>query len=766
MTTSRILLAIALLTAVAACDIGGGETRTGANAACFPVAAACSRSSDCCSYGCLSGVCVANPVEGGACRTTNDCVAGRLCKSGACTTATAGMCRDNADVCTSYTQCCSGNCESASCTQNRAPIANAGPADVPDAPYTQPYVLQNASTDPDGDPLSYGWTVTGPDGSAVALTPSASAATPTFVPMLTGAYSVHLVVTDGPTGAPNRLTSQAQVTIHAVNRAPQPTATAAGATCLSSGGGLSCSRNNPVRISATASDPDGDTLECGWTVAIPAGAPDSIPATVFTACNNPSSTFLDFTPAGEGTYTVSYVVRDHDRTTNAIVHTVSAPATFVSRNDPPVPAVSRTPYYANMGETAGTTPAVTLDASSSTDPNGDQLVPPGPLSFFWEMISWPGAPAAPAPAIAAFDTATPSFVPAAEGDHVLRVRVSDPPLFGRASASASLDVTVRVGHYVQPLGHTVADAARAAAASPNKIVLAGTDPADATKGMIWVYDMATGTEAAGIRLVDSTGASGLPALVDVTPDGTKVVVVDQGVSIWIVSFGATTTMSRIVRPFAIGDLVVSGNRYAFLFKSGGDDYLRQLDLTTGAITQPAGSGYSAFGAAGQSGTTPLLYRVDSFFGDWYRYTVTNNGNNNVLTQTAYVWGGAPSCGSYPAQPATAIWGTLTGSYVVSSCGQVYNGTTLADLASPLGVSPSYVDSTAAGAILACAGTSLTRYDAALGSPATDVLPAWSQDGFGRTAFATKAFFNADGSKRFAVVHDTATPVRYGIVTFP
>jgi hypothetical protein len=416
-----------------------------------------------------------------------------------------------------------------------------------------------------------------------------------------------------------------------------------------------------------------------------------------------------------------------------------------------------------MGASAATTPAVPLDASASTDPNGDHLIPPGPLSFFWEMISWPGGPTTPAPQIAGFDTATPSFVPQAEGDHVLRVTVSDPPQFGRGSASAWIDVTVRVSRYVQPLGHTVADAARATAASPNKIVLAGTDPADATKGMIWVYDTATGTEGAGIRLVatgDTTGASGIPALVDVTPDGSKVVVVDQSVSIWIVNVGGS--ISRYVRPFAIGDLVVSGNRSAFLFKSGGDDYLRELDLTTGAITQPAGAGYSAFGAAGQSGTTSLLYRVDTYFDDWYRYTVNNSGG---LSQTNYVWG-APSCGGYPAQPPTAIWGTLTGSYVVSSCGHVYNGTTLADLQSPLGVYPSYVDSTATGSILACEGTSLTRLDAALGSPSTDVLPAWSQDGYGRTTFATKAFFNADGSKRFAIVHDTATPVRYGIVTFP
>ncbi len=763
MTTSRLLLAIALLAAVAACKIGGGETHTGAAAACFPVAAACADNSDCCSYGCLSGVCVANPAEGGTCRTTNDCASPRLCKSAACTTPTVGMCRDTADVCSTWTQCCSGNCEGGACTQNLAPVANAGPADVPNVPYTKLYTLQNASTDPDGDPISFGWSlVSAPTGSAAVLS-SATATNPTFTPDKVGAYVVRLVVTDGPTGAPNRLTSETSVTIHAENLPPQATATAAAAPgavlpCETVAGQLACSRNNPVRISASVTDPDGDRLECSWRVTAPGATQPTVLAD-FATCANPSSASIDYTPTGEGTYTVEYVVRDHDRTTDVVVHVVPAAAVFVAKNDPPTPVLSRSIYYANLGTTADPTPAVALDASASTDPNGDQLVPPGPLSFFWEMVSWPGAPAAQAPEITGFDGATPSFVPVAEGDHVLNLTVSDPAQFTRASASTSVQVTVKVGHYVQPLGHVVADAARAV--GTDKIVLAGKDPADATKGMIWVYDMATGTEATGIRLVDPVDASsGIPRLVDVTPDGSKAVVVDESVSIWIVSLGTTPSMSRVLRPFAIGDLVAASNRAAFLFKSGGDDYMRELDLTNGAISQPAGAGYAALGASGQSGTTSLLYRLDSYWNDWYRYTVNNSGG---ITQTAYDYGNAPSCGGYAA---TGLWGTLTGSYVVSSCGKVYNGTTLADMQSPLPVSPSHVDSTSAGALLACTGSSLARYGATLQPGGTDTVPIWSQDGWGRTATATKAFFNAAGTKRFAVVHDTATPIRYGVVTFP
>ncbi len=762
MTTSRLLLAAALLAALAACELGGGETRTGAASTCFPVAAACSASSDCCSYGCLSGVCVANPTEGGACRTTNDCASARLCKSGACTTATVGMCRDNADVCSSYAQCCSGNCEGGACTQNRAPIANAGPADVPNVPYTQPYTLRNLSTDPDGDPISYGWAfVSVPTGSAAALS-SAAAATPTFTPDKVGAYVVRLVVTDDPPGAPNRLTSETTVTIHAENLPPEPTATAAGATCQAAGGALSCSRNNALRISATASDRDGDALDCAWQVTEPGATQPTVLADV-ASCANPSSSFVDYTPTGEGTYLVEHVVRDHDRTTGAVVHVVPAAATVVSRNDPPVPVLSRSPYHANLGIASDPTPPVALDASASTDPNGDQLIPPGPLSFFWEMVAWPGStdPSPPAaPVIGGFSTATPTFVPAAEGSYVLNLTVSDAAQFNRASASTSVQVTVEVGHYVQPLGHSVADAARAV--GTDKIVLAGIDPSDSTKGMIWVYDMATGTEATGIRLVDPADgtSSGIPRLVDVSPNGTKVVVVDESVSIWIVTLGTTPSMLRVLRPFAIGDLVAASDRAAFLFKSGGDDYMRELDLGNGTISQPAGAGYAGVGASGQSGTTNLLYRFDTYWNDWYRYTVNNSGG---ISQTAYVWSDGPSCGGFPA---TGLWGTLTGSYVVSSCGTVYSGSTLADLGTPLGRSPIHVDSTTGGALLVCEGSQLSRFGSTLQLAGTDVLPPWSQDGYGRATAASRAFFDGAGTKRFAVVHDDATPVRYGIVTFP
>ncbi|HEY6005564.1 MAG TPA: Ig-like domain-containing protein [Anaeromyxobacter sp.] len=736
--------------AASGCKIGGNETTTAGDAACTPVGSACGQNMDCCSYGCQAGICSPNPVDGGTCKTTDDCAFLRLCKSGACTTPTAGMCRDDADVCSSRYQCCSGDCLGARCTVNRPPVASAG-ADVPDAPYTKPFMLTNASSDPDGDPLTYGWSlVSAPAGSAAVLS-STTAATPTFTPDKPGPYVVRLVVTDGPAGVPNRLTAQTSVTITAVNRAPVATAAPPTATW---------SRNLPITISGTVTDPDGDTLECAWRVTEPGGATPPISGLSFAACANPSApTFPGLVPAAEGLYQVDLVVRDHDRTTGAVVNTVLATASFTSVNDAPTPQVSRAPYYANVGS-SGTTPPIALDASPSTDKNGD-----APLSFFWEMVS--ASDGGALPPLTGEATATPSLVADRAADYVVRVTVSDPAQFGRASASASLDVTVRVGRYIQQLGHDVLDAARATAA--DKVVLGGHDPTDTSKGMVWVYDLVAGMEAAGIRLVDPANAavSGIPRFVGVTPDGTKAVIVDSsvGIAIWIVNFGTTPTMSRIAAPWAVGDLVVASNRFAYLFKNTADDYVRELDLTTGTLT-PKWSGYGAYGAAYTGGATPYIFRVDTLFGWWDRFAVNNNGASSTAAASSF---SVPQCGF---SDATAIWptqnSTFASSYVISSCGDVYSASSLGSMAQNVGFSPYFIDSTANGSVLAVdsGGTTLRRLDASLAPQGTDALPAWADNEFGRTTYALRAFLNGAATKRFAVVRDTATPTRYGVITYP
>jgi PKD repeat protein len=84
---------------------------------------------------------------------------------------------------------------------NTPPVADAGPDN--NHAVGVPAVLDGSgSYDPDGDPLSFAWTLTGkPSGSSASIT-GATTETPSFTPDVAGAYAFMLVVSDGIASSP------------------------------------------------------------------------------------------------------------------------------------------------------------------------------------------------------------------------------------------------------------------------------------------------------------------------------------------------------------------------------------------------------------------------------------------------------------------------------------------------------------------------------------------------------------------------------------
>jgi hypothetical protein len=171
---------------------------------------------------------------------------------------------------------------------NSAPVANAGPNRS--SPRRTVVTLDGtASSDPNGDPITYRWVLSSkPAGSAAALS-SATAAKPTFTAELVGTYAATLVVSDGKLSSP-----VSSVTVTALNTPPVANAGAAQFTNV--GGGVTLD-------GSASSDPDGDAVTFAWAIM---SAPAGSAATLTSA----TTARPGLTPDLEGAYTVQLTVSD------------------------------------------------------------------------------------------------------------------------------------------------------------------------------------------------------------------------------------------------------------------------------------------------------------------------------------------------------------------------------------------------------------------------------------------------------------------------
>ena len=275
---------------------------------------------------------------------------------------------------------------------NSAPSANAG-GDQSLATGTLVTLDGSASSDPEGDTLSFAWTLVAPTGSTATLS-SASAEKPSFIADVSGSYVAYLVVDD------SALTDSDVATISASSSTNnRPVADAGISQSLPSGSTVSLD-------GSASSDPDGDALNYQWTFA-------RLPSTSGLTDADISGSSTDsasFTPDVNGTYRVQLVVDDGllsgtDRTGITVYASGSA-------NAPPV-AEPGPNLVVSLGGTANP------DGSSSYDPDGD------PITYDWSFLSLPSSSALTDADIGDFDTDTPSFTPDVTGSYILLLVVDD-----------------------------------------------------------------------------------------------------------------------------------------------------------------------------------------------------------------------------------------------------------------------------------------------------------------------------------------------------
>ena len=424
-------------------------------------------------------------------------------------------------------------------TRNLPPVANAG------APLTLQagqvaHLNGSASVDPEGQSLSYQWSIlTAPPGSSSQLS-SATVVAPDFTPDSAGSYVFQLVVSDGA------LFSQpATVSLTDIDLPPVANA----------GVDQSVSTGAMVSLDGSASaDPEGLALTYSWSFS-------SQPAGSQAMLSSPSSPLTSFTADVRGDYLVQLVVTDGSGQTSVDSLVVRDSAA----NTMPV-ANAGADLQVDLGKN------VVLDGSGSTDADGDSL------AYAWAMMSRPAGSTAQ---LNDSSSAAANFTPDVEGDFVFQLVVSD-------GVATSLPDVVMIHDTERNLAPTAVIAVLGSPQTGNTITLdssSSSDPNGDALTYIWSLASPSGSSAV---LSDTTAAS--PSFVaDIKGSYLVVLTVKDGS---LTSNVATQQIVVADPPPGAAISLPAGHNLMFLSTEGGDgragglfavketDFTQVTDLTT------------------------------------------------------------------------------------------------------------------------------------------------------------------------------------------
>ncbi|MCD9457438.1 PKD domain-containing protein [Marinibactrum halimedae] len=297
---------------------------------------------------------------------------------------------------------------------NAPPVANAGTdmsisVDV----ATSGIALDGSrSIDPDGDPLTYAWTLSGAPVEHDGVLTNIDRVNPRFAATTAGVYTFQLIVNDGEQ---NSAPDVVQITVADTPVDPR-------APVANAGSDRSANIDEVITLNGAASyrfegdQQVSDGLSYRWLVIDPAGADVTL-----VSANTVSPTFAAHK---EGTYVVQLIV--NDGALDSTPDTVAVSVASHEKNQKPIANAGVDRTFTPTDSAAG----LTLNGSGSTDPDGDEL------SYQWRVVS---SPSGSALTLAGADQVNPVLTTSTLGVYVIELVVNDGSL---ASDPDTVQVTV------------------------------------------------------------------------------------------------------------------------------------------------------------------------------------------------------------------------------------------------------------------------------------------------------------------------------------